>query len=42
MQLLLVYVCVCVMQLYAEAGVLYDRAESWDKAASVYVKSKNW
>jgi WD repeat-containing protein 19 len=30
------------MKLYAEAGVLYDRAESWDKAATVYVKSKNW
>ena len=31
-----------VLQLYAEAAVLYDKAECWDKAAAVYIKNKNW
>lgn len=37
--------CIChlfVLQLYAEAAVLYDRAQCWDKAAAVYIKNKNW
>ena len=25
-----------------EAGVLYEKAQSWDKAAAVYIKIKNW
>ena len=25
-----------------EAGVLYEKAQSWDKAAAVYIKLKNW
>jgi WD repeat-containing protein 19 len=27
---------------YAEAGNLYEIGEAWDKAALVYIKSKNW
>ena len=29
-------------QLYAEAGMLYEKAQCWDKATSVYIKNKNW
>jgi len=25
-----------------EAGNLYEKGESWDKAAQVYIKCKNW
>ena len=28
-------------QLYAEAGMLYEKAPCWDKATSVYIKSKS-
>lgn len=27
---------------YVEAGNLYEKGESWDKAALVYIKCKNW
>ena len=30
------------IQLYPEAAALYEKAHSWDKAASVHIKSKNW
>ena len=33
---------VSLLQLYMEAGVLYEKAQSWDKAAAVYIKLKNW
>lgn len=32
----------CNMKLYAEAGTLYEKCQSWDKAAAVYTKIKNW
>lgn len=31
-----------LLQLYAEAGVLYEKAENWDEAAAVYIKIKSW
>ena len=37
-----IHVHVLLMQLYAEAAVMYDKAQCWDKAAGVYIKSKNW
>ena len=30
------------VQMYNEAGALYEKCDAWEKAASVYVKSKNW
>ena len=30
------------IQMYNEAGVLFEKCELWEKAAGVYVKSKNW
>lgn len=31
-----------ILQLYAEAGALYEKSQCWDKAATVYTKIKNW
>ena len=31
-----------LLQLYAEAGVLYEKAQNWDEAAAVYIKIKSW
>ena len=28
--------------MYNEAGGLYEKCELWEKAAGVFVKSKNW
>ena len=36
------YMYLFVLQLYAEAAVLYDKAQCWDKAAAVYIKNKDW
>lgn len=30
------------IQLYEEAATLYEKAQYWNKAAAVYIKSKNW
>ena len=30
------------MKQYNEAGTLFEAAQSWDKAASVYIKTKHW
>ena len=32
----------CLLQLYSEAGDLYEKAQNWDKAAAVYIKIKSW
>ena len=29
-------------QMFNDAGALYEKCEQWEKAASAYVKSKNW
>lgn len=31
-----------VSQQYAEAAQLYERGQYYDKAASVYIRCKNW
>ena len=30
------------MKQYNEAGTLFEASQSWDKAAAVYIKTKNW
>ena len=30
------------MKQWTEAALLYEKGGYWDKAASVYIKSKNW
>ena len=34
--------CIFAIQLYEEAATLYEKAQYWNKAAAVYIKSKNW
>ena len=34
--------CYVDVQMYNEAGGLYEKCELWEKAAGVFVKSKNW
>ena len=34
--------CTTILQLYAEAGTLYEQCQCWDKAATVYTRIKNW
>lgn len=31
-----------ILKQYIEAGNLYEKSESWEKAAQVYIKCKNW
>jgi hypothetical protein len=30
------------LKQYVEAGNLFEKGESWDRAAQVYIKCKNW
>jgi WD repeat-containing protein 19 len=40
---LLIIIQICAsFQQYGESAVLYEKAEYWDKAAAVYIKTKNW
>ena len=31
-----------MFQQYTESAVLYEKGQYWDKAAAVYMKTKNW
>jgi len=37
-----VVVVVVVVQQYSESGTLYEKGGFYDKAASVYIRAKNW